>query len=49
MFGIFWNNKKESSNKNYNTNDVISSSPPNNYDIESASYLHEKNKIEKKK
>ncbi len=48
MFGIFWNNKKESSNKNYNTNDVISSSPPNNYDIESASYLHEKNKIEKK-
>ena len=31
MFGIFWNN-----------NNVISSSPPNNYDIESASYLHEK-------
>jgi hypothetical protein len=31
MFGIFWNN-----------NDVISSSPPNNYDIESASYLQEK-------
>jgi hypothetical protein len=50
MFGIFWNNKQENNNNNNynNNNEVISSSPPNNYDIESASYLHEKNKIEKK-
>ncbi len=52
MFGLFWNNKKPNSNNNETneTNQNISSSPPNNYDIESAIYLKGKNndnKIEK--
>lgn len=49
MFGIFWNNKKQNDyNNNKNNNEILSSSPSNSYDIESASYLHGKNKIENK-
>ena len=47
MFGIFWNNKKQNNTSDKNNDGVLSSSPPNNYDIESASYLHQK-KAEKK-